>query len=140
MILKIMNEGLEKILYEDVNEKELNEILFSDKYNLTKHFIKHVPLTPEDISGSKFEHMTVEEYEEAADRLSESPAGPARSEEHDIVGFIARNGRYMKYKKSTGEFVIYTPRKGVITYYPTDYETYLRNVDNQFMYEFRENR
>ena len=84
--------------------------------------------------------MDVTAYDAAADRLSESPAGPARSEEHDVVGFITRNGRYIKYKKSTKEFVVYLPRRGIISYYPMEYEEYLKNVDTQFMYEFRENR
>lgn len=139
MTLNQLNEGLEKILKED-NLTKLDEVLFNNKYELAKHFIKHVPLTPEDTNGSKFDHMTVEKYDEAADKLSESPAGPARSEEHDVVGFITRNGRYIKYKKSTQEFVVYTPRRGIISYYPLSYEDYLRNVDAQFMYEFRENR
>lgn len=136
MSLKLINEGLERIL----NNTFLDEVLFTDRNNLVKHYIKHIPLTPEELRGSKFERMTVDEYEEAADKLSETPAGPARSETHDVVGFISKNRRYIKYKKSTKEYIIYTPNVGVISYYPLEYESYLRQVDTQFMYEFRENR
>lgn len=56
-------------------------------------------------------------YEEAADKLAKTPVGG------DILGYVRRDGRYAKYKKSTKEFVVYKIENDEpidITYFPCE--------------------
>ena len=132
-ILDRINKGLEVKL----DEEKLEETKFT-KNGLAKHYAKHVDHEIDPIED-RFENMEPYEYDNRADILSQSSAGPSNSENDDIVGFIAKDGTINKYKKSTQELVVYKPEGPTTTYYKASLASYNRKLRNQYLKELPEN-
>lgn len=131
--LNSLNSGLEKIL----ESGSLDEAKFT-RNGLAKHYAKHVDHedAPDD---EKFENMEPYQYEKRAEELSNAKAGKSDSDD-DIVGFIAKDGRINKYRKSTQELVAYSPDGTIISFYKADKDSYNRKVKNRFKEELPENK
>ena len=84
--------------------EELDEVYFTDK-NLKVHYDRHVV---SDIDGDlKLPEMTSDEYNNLADELSSAEASKINDRESRIIGYVADNGKTVKYDKLTNYVVAY---------------------------------
>ena len=84
--------------------EELDEVYFTDK-NLKVHYDRHVV---SDIDGDlKLPEMTSDEYNNLADELSSAEASKINDREARIIGYVADNGKTVKYDKLTNCVVAY---------------------------------
>lgn len=63
-----------------------------------------------DIDKYLLKGLSREEYDNLADELSETKAGKVTSNE-PVIGYIAKNGKYIKYRLSDGLLVVYIKNK-----------------------------
>ena len=90
---------------------------------------------------SRFSVMTPEQYESNAEDLMNRRAGPSDSTTHHIVGFVDRNGNYVKYWKDGRQFLVYNPEtKKTITFFKTDMRGYLNKKNRDFTSEIPEDQ
>ena len=83
---------------------DLDEVYFTDK-NLKAHYNKHVA---SDIDGNlKLPDMTPDEYNNLADELSSADASRINNKEARIIGYVADNGKIVKYDRLTNYVVAY---------------------------------
>lgn len=82
----------------------LDEVYFTDR-NLKAHYNKHVA---SDIDGNlKLPDMTPDEYNNLADELSSADASRINNKEARIIGYVADNGKIVKYDRLTNYVVAY---------------------------------
>lgn len=108
--------------------KDIDETYFN-KANLKVHHDKHVAKDESDyienkhVANKKFPNMSKKEYNRKGHLLSQQPVyGSELSDSHDVIGFMNINGRLVKYRKSTGELVIYVAERSnqaTVSYYLT---------------------
>ena len=133
--------GLRLNNLKDFYLENLNES-FSDKYDFATHYQRHVQQNNlnKDNVKNQFSFMPPERYEKIAVELMNSPAGPSKSQEHDIVGFKVDQGRYLKFDKRYNTLIIYNPEeKEILTCYKINYNKYLSRLDRDFKGELPEN-
>lgn len=53
------------------------------------------------------EEISVDDYNELANTLSESPAGHLNDRNAAVIGYVTEQGRFIKYDKSNNLVVIY---------------------------------
>ena len=83
---------------------DLDEVYFTDK-NLKVHYDKHVS---SDKDGDlKLPDMTPDEYNNLADELSSADASKINNKEARIIGYVADNGKIVKYDRLTNYVVAY---------------------------------
>ena len=84
--------------------EELDEVFFTDK-NLKIHYDRHIV---SDMDGTlKLPDMTPDEYNNLADELSSAEAGRINNKESRIIGYVAANGKTVKYDRLTNCVVAY---------------------------------
>lgn len=128
-------------------DKEIDDLKvleeFENKYKLASHYANHVMRDSRradfNDDRSRFTFMTPEQYESNAEDLMNRQAGPSDSTTHNIVGFVDRNGNYVKYWKAGRQFLVYNPETGkTITFFKTDLRGYLSKKDRDFASEIPE--
>ncbi len=104
----------------DITEKL--EERFDNKYVRDEHFYKHVA-PDKKLNDSEYRNKltftlsqfpNAVEYEKSADNLAKTPLSK------DVLGYVRKDGKYAKYRKSTKEFVVYSVENGEpidITYF-----------------------
>ena len=106
--------------------KSLNETRFKRNDSFVQHYLKHVANSWSEYffetTDEHFEPMSQDEYDDAADKLSKRRVRTSNVDSPDMyVGFVASNGRIVKYGKSLDEIVIYVSKSPVnsntVTYY-----------------------
>lgn len=84
--------------------QDLDEVYFTDK-NLKVHYDKHI-VSDED-GNLKLPYMTPDEYNELTDKLSSAEASRINNKEARIIGYVADNGKTVKYDRLTNYMVAY---------------------------------
>ena len=84
--------------------EDLDEVYFTDK-NLKVHYDKHV-ISDKD-GNLKLPNMTTDEYNKLADELSSKEASRINNKEARIIGYVADNGKIVKYDRLTNYVVAY---------------------------------
>lgn len=84
--------------------EDLDEVYFTDK-NLKVHYDRHI-ISDED-GNLKLPDMTPDEYNNLADELSSADASRINNKEARIIGYIAANGKTVKYDRLTNYVVAY---------------------------------
>lgn len=101
-------------------EKDLVEVYF-DRINNDKsfnyHYDAHVLGVGEhaDNESKRLTGLSKDEYDELANTLSETPAGDINSDDR-VVGYVSKNGYYVKYDKKTNLLVVYNDNMAVSLY------------------------
>lgn len=95
--------------------KSLNETRFKRIVSFVQHYMKHVANSWSEYffetNDEHFEPMSQDEYDDAADKLSKRRVRTSNVDSPDMcVGFVASNGRIVKYGKSLDEIVIYVSK------------------------------
>lgn len=110
----------------------MDEVFFTDK-NLKKHYDKHV--ISDNDGRLKMPMMSSEEYNSLADELSSSPAGRLDDRNSRIIGYIANNGKTVKYDRLTNYMVAYVDDdvKGheAISFYKQPIKKFFNKVNNE---------
>ena len=78
---------------------------------LEAHYQKH---------GYQFGSITIDQYLDQARGLLNTPAGD------DVLEKIRPDGDVLRYRNSTGEFAVMTPRGRIRTYFKTDMRYWMR--------------
>lgn len=108
-----------------IYKDRLDETHFDKNSNFYRHYNDHVAKDYNEYftetSDELFEPMTSDEYDNYADTLSKEVVNTSdyRASD-DVVGFMSKSGRIIKYRKSLDEIVIYVCKEGnskTITYY-----------------------
>ena len=84
--------------------EDLDEVYFTDK-NLKLHYDKH---EISDKDGNIIQpNMTTDEYNKLADELSSKEASRINNKEARIIGYVADNGKIVKYVRLSNYVVAY---------------------------------
>lgn len=95
--------------------KKLSETHYVDADYRSRHFKKHVRQFNGDRQHgidaglfSLFDEMSEEEYDERGHQLSLQPVSSSETDStSNIIGYVTRENRIVKYNKKTGELVVY---------------------------------
>ena len=103
-----------------IDDRVLDEVFFSKRKrdnglsNLELHYCRHVnpdycdmELSDIDSTEERMSMMTIDEYDAIADKLSNSKASKLNDRSADIIGYVTKSGKMVKYQKSTGFVVVY---------------------------------
>ena len=124
------------------NLRPLSETHFIRNQNFFDHFNKHVAKNYKEyfleVEDELFEPMSPDEYDEYAHELSQEPVYTSDIDsQHDVVGFVSKDSRIIKYRKSLSEIVVYKAEKDdavTISYYK------LRTTPNHSRYNKIKNK
>ena len=129
------------IIHEMMQElNRLDETHFS-RNNLERHYDQHVATDYYDYfmdeTDELFDPISPEEYDMDADSLSKEPVKTsAVNSSDDVIGYVTIGGRIVKYRKSTGELVVYKATKddaATISYYKASSpNSYLRKIKRDY--------
>lgn len=87
------------------NLQDIDEVYFTNKASLDRHYEKHV-ISDED-GIYKMKYMDKDEYNELANQLSSAKASRLNDRSADIIGYVTKSGRSVKYDKRTNLVVAY---------------------------------
>ena len=119
--------------------EDLDEVYFTDK-NLKVHYDRHVV---SDKDGNlKLPNMTTDEYNKLADELSSKEAGRINNKEARIIGYVADNGKTVKYDRVTNYVVAYVDddKKGheAVSFYKQPISKFFKKLnDKSSPYHFK---
>lgn len=104
---------------------------FTSKTNRKNHYYRHVSSNADGIW--KMPDMSIDEYEQLADALAETPASKLNDRSADVIGYITKDGRIVKHQKSTGYTVVYTnegtDENLIISFYKQSLNKFYRKLD-----------
>lgn len=104
---------------------------FTSKTNRKNHYYRHV--TSNDDGIWKMPDMSIDEYEQLADTLAETPASKLNDRSADVIGYITKDGRIVKHQKSTGYTVVYVDGGNgenlIISFYKQSLSKFYRKLD-----------
>lgn len=134
-----------KLYYQDFWDNSFNESLnedFPDAQHREEHFSKHcVDGDSNEFSRSEYEDEYF--YEAAANRLARTRAYTSDLNAPDeVVGFIQRDGAFVKYNKRTSGLVKFKPDRRfggnvkIITYYKATPQRYKDIYNRKYYKEF----
>ena len=111
---------------------DLDEVYFTDK-NLEIHYNRHII---SDRDGKlKLPDMTPEEYNNLADELSSADACKINDKEARIIGYVADNGKTVKYDRLTNCVVAYVDDdiKGheAVSFYKQPIDKFFRKLNDE---------
>lgn len=124
------------------NLMPLDETHFIRNQTFLDHFDKHVAKNYREyfleVEDELFEPMSPDEYDEYAHKLSQEPVYTSNVDSsYDVIGFVSKDGRIIKYRKSLSEIVVYKAEKDdvvTISYYK------LRTTPNHQRYKKIKNK
>lgn len=122
----------------------LDETKYRSKVNRAAHYIGHVNWLNDEEDDELLPSMSMDEYDDTADKLSKEPVRTSDpNSEDDVVGYFGQDRRRIKYRKSTGEVVVYKADQddqSTIAYYktqPNNPASYLRKKKRDYLRELR---
>ena len=86
------------------NYDNLEEVYFTPR-NREIHYNRHV-ISDED-GPLKMDYMTIDEYDELADKLSSAEAGKINDRLSQIIGYQTKGGRFVKHDTLSKLTVVY---------------------------------
>ena len=112
--------------------KELEEVYFTDK-NLKVHYDRHV--VSDDDGKLKLPDMSEAEYNQLADDLSSATASRINDRNARIIGYVAVNGKTVKYDKETNYVVAYVDEDisghEAISFYKQPISKFFRKLNDE---------
>ena len=108
-----------------IYKDRLDETHFDRNSTFYRHYSEHVAKNYSEFfretDDELFEPMTEDQYDQFADELTKEPVTTSDYRTSDnVVGFMSKSGRIIKYRKSLDEIVVYVCNKNdakTVTYY-----------------------
>lgn len=134
-------------IIENLSKSIISETHFVRGVQFLNHFNKHVAKNYSEYfletADELFEPMSPDEYDQYAHRLSQQPVYTSDVDSaFNVVGFVGKNNRLIKYNKLLSELVVYVADKDdavTISYYKlkttSDHSRYRRLLTNQYVRE-----
>lgn len=122
--------------------RKVNETYFTAPFVRDYHHKNHTMANEADyLTKDMLPYMTVQEYEERADELSNIPVYTSDIDSgDDVVGFVNDQERIIKYCIPTKEMVVYkctSDDQGTISYYSAEKRSYLRKLKAHYKREIQ---
>ena len=111
-------------LISDIEER------FTSNASKEKHYARHI--ISKDDGIWKMPDMSIDEYEQLADTLAETPASKLNDKSADVIGYITKDGRIVKHQKSTNYTVVYVIESGenlIISLYGQSLSKFYRKLN-----------